>query len=156
MKPVLLALAVGLAVGLTVPVEPVEAEHVQEPTAPITDLHISLYEYGTRNRATCGGTFDFDRVYYDIYVVVAGLPSEHWDVRLAYEPLESINPEEADWHGWGHQNVPPHTHNDNLRYRAAHGEVDAPASGPFSWLIEVTGRESETVLAETCTIYREG
>lgn len=112
MRKVFLGFTVGVLLMLSVPVV---ADHVSEPTAPITGTALELYEYGNKAvtlLTACDGTetvtFDFLRV--ESVITDTGRPSEHFDewIILYQTELNGRSPRYIWQVRWRHSNVPPH------------------------------------------------
>ncbi len=166
MKRIIAALALGLFVGLTAPAL---ADHINEPTNPITDLNLHLENYSTNTPVDCTGVqaFPYAKVRVAMYInsvgQAQGNPSEHF--RAGFITLFEV----ADSRGirawrqdndpqWSHQNVPPHVAGvfkfdaSRLTDISVFPRLQAGVTSTGWWKVQatVTGDESGTVLTEEC------
>ena len=112
-----LALAMALVAG------PAVADHVNEPTTPITAVRMALYQYSNSAETlltVCNGSevVLFDNMRVETFVTAAGVkgngnPSEHFDERLTLVRVLNLGQnneaEKYEWEAfWRHSNIPPH------------------------------------------------
>lgn len=137
--------AVGLVAGLTLPVF---ASHVTEPTAPLTDVELSLSNYGTATPIACGSTVDFNNLRIEVFYTVADKPSEHWRARLV---LESRANPGANWYvDWQHANNPPHS---KTPWNGTQASQRLIPDADYTVTLRVTGDESGVQFVESCTFH---
>lgn len=119
-----------IAVLMALVAAPAVADHIIEPTSPITEYTLEVYAYpnfATRLTA-CDGTevlFNMDgtvaddarfETFTDHPTRGVGNPSEHWDETLTLFVVENFgNPrrevEHYQWRvSWKHSNIKPHAH----------------------------------------------
>lgn len=143
---------------------PAIADHVNEPTLPITGMTIDIYQYPNRTEtllSACDGsekvTFNNLRVEPLISYTRDGNggASEHWTLRIEVLPGKLVNGQfratktlggsDTIWH---HQNVPPHF--TAPVYEATQWNTYMGVVGYWRVFVQVTGEESGVVLTETC------
>lgn len=164
MRRVFIALALGLMLGLSVPVV---ADHVSEPTAPLTSVDLQLQEYATHTFIDCDAAVpqqvDFGNLRIEAFARFEGFPgvnpSEHWDLRVRVgEPRFDRNGNmtvDLAWTArWKHQNVPPHANGSKWEIVEANHYDLGDRLG--LWVVEVlvTANESGRVFEESCVFER--
>lgn len=133
---------VGLLIGLSLPVL---ATHIQEPTAPLTDVRMSLSNYGTGTPIACDSTVDFTTLRIEVFYTVADKPSEHWRARL--EVSSRANPG-ANWYvDWQHSNNPPHS---KTPWNGTQASQRLIPGADYEVRLKVTGDESGVEFLEVC------
>ena len=161
-------LLVALALALTAIAAPAIADHVNEPTAPITSLRTLVYDYpAIQNPLRCDGT---DKVTFSTLRVEPllthlqdgnGGASEHWTLRMSVLPGDMRNGEfrarlsaggaDTVYH---HQNTPPHhpfTEDEANQWNTYMHRV-----GWWQVRVTVTGEESGRVFETVCTFEKIG
>lgn len=144
--PYFAALALLLLLLVSVPAV---ADHVTEPTAPITGVELELSHYGSGTPIVCGGVASstFRNLRIDPIVIVSARPSEHWTAKLT---MNSQLNRGANWYLlWEHQNVPPHAR--SLRWVAGQGSQSLQPGADYVVTWEVWGDESGVYFTETCS-----
>lgn len=155
MRKILLVM-VGLFVGLSLPAV---ADHVSEPTAPITGVGIRVFDYPNAvTMLRCDGTdvalFDEARVELDVRSDTK--PSEHFTAIREYylavpDRRGRLLAPYKDQTVWEHSNVPPHTPTEGKNWehvQSNHRFEDY--TGPFTFRFRVTGDESGNTFEVVC------
>lgn len=146
----ILFLALVLLVAMAVPAV---AHHVNEPTAPLADVHLSVLQYPHLDSrlSACDGseTVDWANIRFIVDAIPSRSPSEHFDVRVISTVDDDPNDRRSmvDWDvTWKHQNVPPHA----PRFRIVQANVWDVEDGAHEYTVIVTGNESGDVFTRTC------
>lgn len=161
------ALFIALALALTAIAVPSMADHVSEPTAPVTGLTVALYKYTDRANTLmrCDGTdqITFDTVRVEPGVSVASKPSEHFTVHQSVTFTERLNGKASttfrQWGSlWRHQNAPAHSVGGGSLDRPWEvAETNQYLEGRLGfWIIEhrVIGEESGALFEHRCVFER--
>lgn len=141
---------------------PAIADHANEPTAPVVGLsEMRVFDYPHLvTLIPCDGSavVTFDEARAEVSVLVAGKPSEHFRVSLAYY-LGGIDRRGRivgpyQWSVvWEHQNVPPHIAQDHQNdweiFQANQKFFDY--TGPATFETKVLGDESGNGFTARCT-----
>ena len=166
MKRTLYSLALVLA--LTLAAVPSRADHVSEPTLPITSLRTLVYDYpAIQNPLVCDGT---DKVTFStlrVEPLIAPLQdgnggaSEHWTLRMsvlpgdmrngAFRPRLLLGGADTLYH---HQNTPPH--HPFAEDEANQWNTYMHRVGWWQVSVTVTGEESGQVFSTVCTFEKVG
>lgn len=143
-----------------------EADHINEPKAPVTGLRLHLENYATGEDVDCSGgvPYPYSKVRVGMYVTAdvgeTGNPSEHFTAgyRMFWQDLSAKG--QLVWRGaddpsWPHQNMPPHATNgkfDASRLSDVNGLLLPRPGATGRWKVEATikGDESGTVLTDSC------
>jgi hypothetical protein len=169
-----------LVVLLALMATPAVATHVQEPTAPITGLHLRVLHYAfPRQIAECDWqVYPFFGARIEGYVTFAAKPSEHFYAQIQVVKLRGPVPEEKKSAGiiptwaadWSHQNVGPHSvtgpfedgppayrftgERTNTWFRDSSQTTTTSVAEPGFYRITATvkGEESGNAFTEECTI----
>lgn len=156
----------ALAASIALIAGPAIADHVTEPTAPVTGLFLKVYKYTDplNTMMRCDGTdrITFDQVRIEPGVSVAGKPSEHYTVNVNVAFAESLSGRAAvtfkQWGAsWKHQNVAPHANGGTAEKPREVAEVNQWLHGRLGfWIVEtsVTGEESGAAFTRSCTFER--
>lgn len=107
---IVIAVLIALIAG------PAAADHIVEPSAPITATELLLYKYPDRTTMlACDGTdvVTFDNMRIESRVTATAAPSEHFRERLTVYQVENpgtrIERIRYIWSvDWKHSNIPPH------------------------------------------------
>lgn len=126
MKKIIMGVVIGMLLGLSLPVL---ADHVLEPTAPITGVELRVYNYphAATLLTACDGseTVSWNNVRIEPDVIAVAKPSEHFDGRIVFAKV--LNPGRREtvravWDNeWKHSNLPPHTNTESLKWEASMG-----------------------------------
>lgn len=162
---------VGVLIGLFIVVAvPAVAHHALEPTAPVADLNLRIYNYGLgiqTTRLACDGSdvIDWKQVRIETDVLVEAVPSEHWDQELRVSMIDRFVDGQPRgrraWDSfWRHQNQGAHRNPpDNSSVRVASKEMESSENNQYQlqdhlgfWLVETTldGLESGRHLEASC------
>lgn len=113
----------ALAATLALVAGPAVADHVSEPTIPITGMTLRLYKYQelpSTLLTACDGSEEvtFANLRVESLVTASGIgsegnPSEHYHERLKLEVITQLGqPQQAEKYQWDvewkHSNIPPH------------------------------------------------
>ncbi|HKY47509.1 MAG TPA: hypothetical protein VJQ79_05935 [Acidimicrobiia bacterium] len=152
-------LFVALALALTAIAIPSQADHVNEPTAPITAIGMRVFDYPHAvTMLRCDGTdvvlFDEARVELDVRSEVK--PSEHFTATREYylsvpDRRGRLIGRYKDQAVWEHSNIPPHTPTEGKDWehvQSNHRFEDY--TGPFTFRFRVVGDESGNEFEVIC------
>lgn len=164
MRRLFIALALGLLLGLSVPVV---ADHVSEPTTPVTGLTVALYRYTDPQNTMmrCDGTdrITFDTVRIEPGVSAASKPSEHFTVHQVVTFTEQLNGKAIttfkQWGTtWRHQNASAHSFGGiDLSKPWEVAETNQYLEGRLGfWIVEhrLIGEESGATFEHRCVFER--
>jgi hypothetical protein len=135
---------VMLMIGLLLAPRPVEAHHVNVPTAPITNVELRLGEYATGTPANCGDTVGFTNLRVEVVATVDARPSEHWTTRVEVKNPRGFG---SGYWLWPHQNIGPHGHRNIIQ-----GQVPLFTPGDYQVRVLVVGDESGNRFEVICPI----
>lgn len=116
-------LFVALALALTATAVPAFGDHVNEPTSPITEYTMEVYNYpnfatalskcnGTEVLKSISGAVALD-ARFETFARAATFPSEHWNETLTLFVVTRLGQtnesEKYQWRvTWNHSNIKPH------------------------------------------------
>lgn len=151
---VYLLIVAALMVAVAVPAI---ADHVTEPTAPLTGINLHVYQYPNPQTTTlsCSGSevVTFDNMRVESRVTATGTPSEHWDERLTLYQVQGSGLRERIQYiwdvTWRHANIPPHQ--QIFEAHQTNQQLGALTGLKLRWVDTVTGRESGLKFTDSCT-----
>ena len=125
------------------------ADHISEPTAPITGIGLQLAHYSSGTIIECGTVASalFRNLRVDPIVIASARPSEHFTGKVIWHS-QSVR----IWNGyqkWDHSNVPPDAR--SLRWVGGQGQLALEPGNDYTVTWEVTGDVSGNHFSETCT-----
>jgi hypothetical protein len=152
-------LLAALALALTAIAVPAIADHVLEPTTPITGIGMRVFDYPHAvTMLRCDGTdvVLFDEVRAELDVRSDSKPSEHFTATREYYlavpdrrgRLLTPYKDQTEWH---HSNIPPHTPTEGKDWehvQSNHNFDDY--TGPFTFRFRVVGDESGNAFEVIC------
>ena len=145
----------ALVLGLLFVVVPASATHVNEPTAPITNMTVRVFKYASGlPDLNCDGTdvIDFSNLRIEPTVTTTAFPSEHFAVRvhvLGPAPRSNFERLERIWDvRWNHQNIAPHPGFGGKKVFELnfYNQLD----GPYRVDVTLTGSESGNIFTFSC------
>ena len=151
-----LLLSAVVMIGLVA--APAVADHINEPTAPIVALDLTVLDYASDTLADCSGQtpFAFDKARLDTRIRVSAAPSEHFTVKFESQHRtvtpkgQTVWVKTGFWPQWSHQNVEPHADTITKWPVVITSNTYDLRPGMNEITVTVTGQESGTVLTDTC------
>lgn len=152
-------LFVALALALTAIAVPSLADHVSEPTAPITGVGIRVFDYPNAvTMLRCDGTdvVLFNEARAELDVRSDSKPSEHFTATREYylavpDRRGRLLAPYKDQAVWNHSNIPPHTPTDGKSWEHVQSNHNfADYTGPFTFRFRVVGDESRNSFEVIC------
>lgn len=165
--PWLIAAAAIAAAGLVTiasTTTPARADHVQEPTSPITGVEWRVYDYPRIALQACGHLVDAGAephvfseggsLRFELDVSSEAQPSEHWVARFTLSKLTKpgARNEKAqpilDWFS-RHANQPAHSRRAFEMWQNNFYNLEA---GTYLFTVHLTGLESGNVVSDECRV----
>jgi hypothetical protein len=135
-----------------VPLPHAHATHVNEPTAPITDLVLRVEHYGTNTQAPCDGSvFPFSDIRIETFVSFTTAPSEHFNQTVQFARILPGFVDQEWSQPWSHANVPPHPATNPWRTAYPGGNSYNVEPGKYRVRTILTTLESGQQFIRDCT-----
>ena len=154
---------------------PALANHISEPTHPISGFELKIEDYAGTAVLACNGsdvaTFDKFRIStlaMSAEALAVAEPSEHFDTgwQIDRKVYSSTKPNIFQWVKWsrvvwGHQNIPAWHFGDSTKFNTAYATITPGAPnggsdyvlppGEYRITAELLGRESGNHFVNTCS-----